>query len=106
MQTIPSPINTAGMLLRPRNKNAAIHAVLTCSNALVDTLFTDRLFKMSPEIESVRKLKVHLYQGDYINHILVYRNCLTDVDHFYDINHNFFVCVTCVHSLILFTSLK
>ena len=66
MQVIPSPINTAGMLLRPKNKSVAIQAALTCSNALIDTLFTDRLFKMSPEIESVRKLKVHLYQGDHV----------------------------------------
>ena len=76
MQVIPSPINTAGMLLRPKNKGAAIQAALTCSNALIDTLFTDRLFKMSPEIESVRKLKVHLYQGDHISHKFVYSSFL------------------------------
>ena len=63
MQTQPSPVNTAGMLLRPKNKNASIRAALACSNALIDK-FTDRLFKMNPDIETMRKLKVHLYQGD------------------------------------------
>ena len=63
MQTQPSPVNTAGMLLRPKTKNASIRAALACSNALINK-FTDRLFKMNPDIETMRKLKVHLYQGD------------------------------------------
>ena len=68
MKSHPCPVNTDGILLRAKSKDAAIQAALTCSNALINSFFTDRLFKMSPEIESVRKLKVHLYQGVDMNY--------------------------------------
>ena len=62
---IPCSVDTAGILLRPKTKNAGMMAALACSNILIDECFTDRLFKMSPDIESVRNLKKQLYQGHY-----------------------------------------
>ena len=53
--------------MRPKSKSVYIEAALACSNALIDWLFTDRLFKMSPEIAEIRKIKHQLYQGGKLN---------------------------------------